>query len=754
MSVIYGIVFFVNILLTWATLQQPYMSKTLSASPPQNKNDWVHSVIFEPQPRMLLTRSTYKITSFLDFQPFLQGFHTVDKYIRNLMIDMANPTYFKRLITPYHNLPPIITSNWSVKGFLMSSGCTDRPYACRTKLKFDQLTVEVQYMYRIFQAIYKKFLTAIDHIDYHPSQQYVNNNTRVKRSDFFDLHGHYHSPTRKLTPSENNFLDAFLRALNKINPTLHRNMSRMKRQDVFTFLLGWGIYANAKSISKIKENIHILQNQNKLQDKQIKQLAKYLNLTMHQVSRHSELLYEMDIRLLILNKTLHQLMWTVDAIRYESNIINYFQARIYRVYTSLYALRGDTDSLFEYMRILASQELNPTIIPPNILKTILHKIENDIQSNARLKLCEDPNTNIWSYYGTIKLTPIVLQDYLMLILTVPLVDQTLQMNLYRVHNLPMLHPTLQVHVQYEIEGPYLATLMDSMYITLPTDIDVRLCLMTKGHLCMFNQALYPVDNTNWCIYALFINDINKIKKNCNLKPVNRTTNLAYSLDGYLWAISALAAEKLQIRCVMETHVITIHPPLQIVDIGDGCEAYSTSIYIPAKSELTATMQSFSRSQFFLDYNFQYTNVSKFVAWYQTNFSTLTQEEIASLKAKIMKLPSMPMDIFDQNLEMIDENYPFSLSPKLILALLILAGLLFIVIGILFIWYKRKTTLATSTVGHLHKLIPSLKEKQPSLNSLLPILSEFVHPTKTKNTNLDTTAGSQQSSIHAMNNPYL
>ena len=236
--------------------------------------------------------------------------------------------------------------------------------------------------------------------------------------------------------------------------------------------------------------------------------------------------------------------------------------------------------------------------------------------------------------------------------------------------------------------------MDSMYITLPTDIDVRLCLMTKGHLCMFNQALYPVDNTNWCIYALFINDINKIKKNCILKPLNRTTNLAYSLDGYLWAISALATEKLQIRCVMETHVITIHPPLQIVDIGNGCEAYSTSIYIPAKSELTATMQSLTRSQFFLDYNFQYTNVSNFVAWYNTNFATLTKEEITSLKAKIMKLPTMPMDIFNKALETIDENYPFSLSPKLILALLIATGVCFVIFAILFIWYKRKTTLAT------------------------------------------------------------
>ena len=146
------------------------------------------------------------------------------------------------------------------------------------------------------------------------------------------------------------------------------------------------------------------------------------------------------------------------------------------------------------------------IIPPDILKIILHNIEKDIKSHARLKLCEDPETNIWSYYGKVKLTPIVLDNYLMLILTVPLVDQSLHMDLYKVHNLPMLHPTLHVHAQYEIKGSYLATVMDSMFITLPTALDVRLCLMTNGHLCIFNQALYPVEHTNWCIYALFIND--------------------------------------------------------------------------------------------------------------------------------------------------------------------------------------------------------------------------------------------------------
>ena len=92
--------------------------------------------------------------------------------------------------------------------------------------------------------------------------------------------------------------------------------------------------------------------------------------------------------------------------------------------------------------------------------------------------------------------------------------------------------------------------MEGMFVSLPTALDVKLCLATNRHLCMFDQALYSVEHINWCIYALFINDQKQIRKECFLKTLNRTTNLVYSLNGYFWAISAIAAEKLQIRCVM------------------------------------------------------------------------------------------------------------------------------------------------------------------------------------------------------------
>ena len=64
-------------------------------------------------------------------------------------------------------------------------------------------------------------------------------------------------------------------------------------------------------------------------------------------------------------------------------------------------------------------------------------------------------------------------------------------------------------------------------------------------------------------------------------------------------------------------------------------------------------------------------MSNFLIWHKTNFGTLTADEIKTLKTKMLKLPTMSMDIFKNVLENIDKNYPFSLSPKLILALLVL-----------------------------------------------------------------------------------
>ena len=230
------------------------------------------------------------------------------------MTDINDPSYFQKLISPFAYVQIDPHANDShIEKFLNSPTCHHHHYACQSKMKFEQFRLEIQYVVKAFCAIHRKFLTAIDHIDYHPLQT-PNNVTRVKRSEIYNMYGQYCTQTKMFNPSEENFLNAFMKALYKINPSLHKNLSHMKEVCIFTWILGWGVFSNARNIAKIKDNLHTLQKQNQLQDKQIKQLANYLNLTMHQIDKHSEMLYEMDTKMIIMNNTLKQLMWNIDAI--------------------------------------------------------------------------------------------------------------------------------------------------------------------------------------------------------------------------------------------------------------------------------------------------------------------------------------------------------------------------------------------------------------------------------------------------------
>ena len=120
---------------------------------------------------------------------------------------------------------------------------------------------------------------------------------------------------------------------------------------------------------------------------------------------------------------------------------------------------------------------------------------------------------------------------------------------------------------------------------------------------------------------------------------------------------------------------------------------------------------------------------------------------------MLQLPPMSMDMFDNIIDNTDEDYPFSLSPKLILALLVTVGICVIALGIIFIWYKRKATLSSSTMGNLIKLVPFLAGNTPSLDSLLPMLSKFAS-SRTKSRTTPTTTSCQTASDKLLTQPVL
>ena len=101
------------------------------------------------------------------------------------------------------------------------------------------------------------------------------------------------------------------------------------------------------------------------------------------------------------------------------------------------------------------------------------------------------------------MTPVIMENFLLVILTIPLADQSLVMNLYKVHNLPALLPKIHVQFEYQLEGEYLAITKDKQYAALPIARDTQICKTTERYLCPMNQALYPVNKIEWCVYALY-----------------------------------------------------------------------------------------------------------------------------------------------------------------------------------------------------------------------------------------------------------
>ena len=133
--------------------------------------------------------------------------------------------------------------------------------------------------------------------------------------------------------------------------------------------------------------------------------------------------------------------------------------------------------------------------------------------------------------------------------------------MYKVYNLPTLHPGLKVQLSYVLEEESLAFSTSCTYVVMPTFHEICICLATQSHLCVLNTALYPVDKINWCMYALFIRNQDLVREQCLVDSCIRHADLALNLDGYIWTISSLASDSIQVHCLEETHLEPIVPPL-------------------------------------------------------------------------------------------------------------------------------------------------------------------------------------------------
>ena len=640
----------------------------------------IEPIIFEPQRKIKLSRSTYKVTSYMDFKPYKQAFKQFGQYIRKFLADLHNPQYVDTLYKVGTNKG--YSSNRREENktniFFTDGICTQSTYQCRIQNQFIQLRNEANKVHQIYLETYRKFLRAINHMKFHPTlgRSKTESSTRNRRQplgkDQTETTSQYTSQRGGLTEEDILMLkqaDELIKTKFLNQTTKHK---RTKRFGLAGWIMGWGL-GYFTSLRTIKDNIRTLQKQNQLQQNQIIELAHYLNIRYACVSTNRYAINNLQVQLAQVNQSLMVTMKAVQFLRYTVVVITDVRIILSKLTLGVMGLQQNVKAIYEYLRVLSSKQVNPLLIPPDALREVLAHIKDDMKRNPRLQLPEDPNVNIWNYYPIMKITPVVMDDFLLIILTIPLTDQSLEMNLYKVYNLPALHPELKVEFTYELEGEYLAITKNKLYAALPTAREIRICKGTGGYLCLMSQALYPIDRLEWCVYALFMDDKEKKREYCSINTHKRDANKAQSLEGYLWAITAFKPEKMQIRCLTNTHVIDIKPPLTIIYVGNGCEAYSNNLFIPAKSELTSTDSSMVRHNYFQQFNEQYQNITRYSLIENLGIVKLTPKEIAKIPNRFTALPKLQFKELKRRL--VEIKQPLNIHSNISFILIMIGGLI-------------------------------------------------------------------------------
>ena len=109
------------------------------------------------------------------------------------------------------------------------------------------------------------------------------------------------------------------------------------------------------------------------------------------VNRHEKMLYAINSRMYVFERTLQHIMNSISTMQYEIDLLHHIQIRLNRIHSSLFALQSNTDTIYEYLQVLASHILNPMVIPPEIMHSLLQDVQFQMAHNPRLRLFDDVN---------------------------------------------------------------------------------------------------------------------------------------------------------------------------------------------------------------------------------------------------------------------------------------------------------------------------------------------------------------------------
>ena len=472
--------------------------------------------------------------------------------------------------------------------------------------------------------------------------------TRSIAGSLAHLFDHHHRHLIELTRQDvnksvmtlDNTYDKFLQICDHIQSHSKRyKRSLLPFGHFFSFLFGT---ADQEDLDSIKAQVKTIYDNQVSQAQVLNDIVAITNVSRSLINENRLLINGMIQTVITLNSTLkeiqHDLFLLLTTRKF---LLTHAETLIHshRLNLAVNDLVNYIKIVEQYMTMFSSGELNPNLISPEMLIKELVNIQKQLPPS--IKLPEDPTQNIWHYYNFLSVSHITHDDKILILIKLQLIDHDSSLDLYRVYNLPVFNPSLNKALTYQLEAKTLAVSRDGKYATIPTESEFLECTLASGHFCNLRSALYHMQSSKMCIIALFLKDEITINENCEMKVINITGPVALYLDQGTWAIATTDTEQMKVTCPLQTHVISIEPPLSIVELEPACSAFSAKFKLPPYFKKFS--QGFTLAMEEVNLHTPTIQPLDFRAWNSLDVSNLSDVQISNLK-QLKPVNNIPVNV--------------------------------------------------------------------------------------------------------------
>ena len=123
-----------------------------------------------------------------------------------------------------------------------------------------------------------------------------------------------------------------------------------------------------------------------MQDQQIRELARYADLTAARIRSHDTQIYRLQYKLLVVEDGIKEMIDVSNFQVYTSHHVSIAQTILSRLQTGTVSIENNIDKIFEYLRIMSSHKATSVLYFGSIRMNILMLDTRNVEQTKDVRM--------------------------------------------------------------------------------------------------------------------------------------------------------------------------------------------------------------------------------------------------------------------------------------------------------------------------------------------------------------------------------